>query len=73
MGVSLVRQRRVQEAIGHFAKACRTKPDYGEAHFSLGMAYLEAGNKTAAKEEYEILKRLHPGFASALLKRLSAL
>jgi hypothetical protein len=42
-----------------------------KAHFSLGLAYVEAGNQTAARGEYEILKRLDLGFAEVLLKKVS--
>ncbi len=37
------------------------------AHFNLGLAYLGARDKTAAREQYEILKTLDPNLAGELL------
>lgn len=53
-------------AIEACLQAIRIKPDYDFIHYILGFAYLSSGNKSAALEEYEILKPLNTKLADSL-------
>ena len=55
-----------QEALDPFKKAVTLKPGLAQAHYGLAVAYLNLGNRAAATEEYEILKRLDSNLASKL-------
>lgn len=47
-GISLVRDGRLQEAMDQWQAALRIQPDFSEAHYALGLAYLAAGNPVTA-------------------------
>ena len=49
----------------------RIKPDDTFAYYNLGVAYLSAGDKVAAMEEYEVLKTLDAELADQLLSVIS--
>jgi hypothetical protein len=46
------------------------KPDFAEAHFSLGLVYSTVGNRSLALEEYKILKSINPDLANRLSQKL---
>ena len=52
-GKDLFRQDRDKEAAETFEKALALDPDYGEAHFRLGLAYASLGKREEAEEEYK--------------------
>jgi tetratricopeptide (TPR) repeat protein len=54
-----------------FKEAIRLEPDYAGAHYNLGMAYNNIGNREAALEQYEILKELGPDTANKLFNFLN--
>jgi tetratricopeptide (TPR) repeat protein len=60
-----------QEAIDAFKMAIIITPDFAEAHYNLGVAYLETGDKGSALEEYKILKTLDVELANKLFKRIN--
>ena len=43
-----------------FRSALRLKPDYALAHYGLGVALAEKGNKEAAAREFAEAQRLNP-------------
>jgi len=47
-------------------QAVRVNPDYTEAHYHLALAYLQAREKKAALDEYQIVMKLNPGAAKQL-------
>jgi len=47
---------RYEEAVAAHKEAIRLNPDDAKAHFGLGVAYIDIGNREAALEQYEILK-----------------
>lgn len=49
-----------------YRQAIRIRPDFAEAHLSLGIAYLNHGDRERAVEEYKILKDLDRDSASGL-------
>jgi hypothetical protein len=44
----------------------RLKPDYAEAHFNLGVAYVQLGKKPEALEQQKRLVTLKPALAEKL-------
>lgn len=71
LGAIYAQLGRFENAIDTLKQAVRTKPDYAEAHYALAISYLMAGNKNSAMAEYEILKKLNPEKANALLEFIS--
>jgi len=58
LGFALMRRGRATEAINHFSKALRIKPDYPSAHVNMGTAMERKGNINNAIWHYkEALKR----------------
>jgi len=43
IGRALLRERKVDEAVGHLRKAVEQEPDFGEARYQLGLALSRAG------------------------------
>jgi len=68
MGNALLHLGRSQGAITSYRKAVELRPSYAQAHLSLGLAYAAAGNKKAARDEYNTLKALDAARADRLLK-----
>jgi tetratricopeptide (TPR) repeat protein len=66
-GSAYVKLGHPQEAIEDLNQAIRIKPDYAEAHYALGIAYLVTGDKGLALEEYKILKTLDAEQANKLV------
>ena len=58
-------QGKVADAILCFQEAVRLKPDYTEAHYNLGSAYLSQGRTDEAISEYTGILRRRPDFAPA--------
>lgn len=48
LGYAYLAKEKPELAVGHFQKALRLKPDFGEARNNLGVTYLELGNLDAA-------------------------
>ncbi|MCD6405293.1 MAG: tetratricopeptide repeat protein [Planctomycetes bacterium] len=55
-----------EDAIAEFKEAIRINPDDAEAHYGLGVAYFKQGNRSAALDEYKILKDLDKDRANRL-------
>lgn len=53
-------------AVWAATKACKLKPDSDEGHYLLGLSYYFSGNKSAALDEYQILKPLNEKLAKEL-------
>lgn len=52
------KSHRLSEAVHNLKQAIYYKPNNVEAHFYLGQAYLAAGDKDSANQEYQILRKL---------------
>lgn len=61
----MLRQSRLQEAVGHYGQALRIEPDYAEAHTSLGVALAQLGRLQDAAEHWETALRIQPDFGPA--------
>jgi Flp pilus assembly protein TadD len=58
-------QGNLQEAIGHFERALRIKPDFADAHNNLGVALIRLGRVQEAIRHWEQAVRIRPGFVEA--------
>ncbi|HXX54049.1 MAG TPA: tetratricopeptide repeat protein [Thermodesulfovibrionales bacterium] len=67
MGIAYGRLNKYQEEIAALKKAVQLRPSYSSARYNLGVTYLKIGNKKAALQEYESLKKLDEGAAETLM------
>lgn len=51
-GMAAYRNDRDEEAVGEFKRAVELDPDFAEAHYRLGNAYLAMGNKDEAEKAF---------------------
>jgi Tfp pilus assembly protein PilF len=65
LGNMLLKQGRLQEAIGHYEQALMVKPDCAEAHGDLGNALVLARKLEQAIEQYEQALQIQPQNAAA--------
>jgi len=61
---------RYREAIEAFREALRLKPDFALAWYDLAIAYEISGNRSAALEAVQQLRRLDPRMADKLFNDL---
>jgi tetratricopeptide (TPR) repeat protein len=59
LGKSLLKLNRTEKAAEHLKKATELAPNNPEPHYQLALAYRRLGKKAEAKEEMEIVKRIH--------------
>jgi Flp pilus assembly protein TadD len=64
-GVTLGKQRQIDEAIRQFQEAIRLKPDDAESHNNLGTAFYQQGRTDEAIRQFEEALRLKPDYADA--------
>ena len=65
------KEAKIKEAAEAFRQAIKLKPGFADAHYNLGLVYLNLGDKTAATEECETLKKLDPVQATKLCERIA--
>ena len=73
VGVVLMDEGKIPEAIDHFEQALRINPNYAVAHNSLGVALLQAGKTEEAIEHFQQALRIKPDHAGAHYNLGSAL
>ena len=56
---------RAGETIGHLQSAIRLEPDYLLAHYYLGLAFEQTGNRSGAAGAYRQALRINPNFQPA--------
>ncbi len=66
LGIVLLNQGRLPEAMDQFVEALRLNPDYPEAHNNYGGLLHRAGRLPEALEQFQTALRLHPGYVDAL-------
>ncbi|MFQ5899333.1 MAG: tetratricopeptide repeat protein, partial [Candidatus Methylomirabilia bacterium] len=66
LGAALTDLGRPAEALDHVRRAIELNPESAFAHFELARAYVALGKVGAAREEYEIVRRLDPQLANVL-------
>ena len=65
LGLTLMGEGKVEEAISHYNEALRIAPDYVQAHNSLGNALIAKGKTDAATAHYQEALRINPDYAEA--------
>jgi Flp pilus assembly protein TadD len=56
-GTALANVNRFKDAVGHYQKALKLKPDFAEARLSLALTYLNLGDRPDATREFHTLCR----------------
>lgn len=56
-----------EQAIAAYKECLRLSPNFARARYTLGYSYNATGNKTAAREQYNILRNLDADLAARLL------
>jgi Tfp pilus assembly protein PilF len=70
MGQVYDQMGKTKEAIEAYRKALQLTPNYAESHYHLGLAYLNDGEKSLAKQEFEkVLKLVKEGELAQNSKR----
>ncbi len=59
LGKALLKQKKNKEAVNHLKKATELAPKNPEPHYQLALAYRRLGLKEEAKQEMEIVKKIH--------------
>src|SRR5881397_3561574 len=70
-GIVLLQGKDAVGAEASFREALRLKPDYAEAHYNLGLALLQAGQRAAAIEHLAKAWQLDPR-SDEIRRRLAA-
>ena len=70
LGYVYMKQGRFEEAIQPLQKLISVEPKHVYGNHALGMAYARTGNKTAAMQQYYILKDLDARAAADLLQAI---
>jgi protein O-mannosyl-transferase len=65
LGVSLMRQGKIQEAIAHYTEALRIAPDFAKSHYNLGVALERQGRTQEATVRYVDALRIKPDLVEA--------
>jgi Flp pilus assembly protein TadD len=65
LGVTLVSQRKLADAVDLFREAIRLRPTYVEAYNNLGTALAFQGKREEAVEQFQQALALQPGYAEA--------
>ncbi|MBS1812384.1 MAG: tetratricopeptide repeat protein [Acidobacteria bacterium] len=65
-----IKNDRFERATALFQQALRLSPKHAEAHFGLGLCYVERNETALAQKEYAILKRLNREMAMKLSQRI---
>jgi tetratricopeptide (TPR) repeat protein len=60
LGVTLAKQGKLEEAIGHFARAMQIRPKDAEAHFNMGNVKANQGKYKEAAVYFSKVLRLNP-------------
>jgi Flp pilus assembly protein TadD len=58
MGIALVRQGKINEAIGHFREALKIRPNYAAVHNNLGAALAKQGRIEEATRHFSEALRI---------------
>lgn len=65
LGLELVRQGKMDEAIKHYRKALQINPDYEEVHSNLGEVLIQQGQTGEAIVEFHKALQINPSFLEA--------
>ncbi len=65
VGVTLLEQQKIDEAVAHFEKALEVEPNFAEAHSNLGNVRLRQNRAEEAVAQFQMAVQLDPGLATA--------
>ncbi len=65
LGSALLQEGRGSEALAHYEKALRLKPDYADAHFNLALVLADMGKPAEAASQFKDGLRVEPDNAKA--------
>jgi tetratricopeptide (TPR) repeat protein len=65
LGIALLSQGKVDQAITHCEEAVRLQPNYAKGHYNLGNALLARGEVNQAVAHYERALQIRPDYAKA--------
>lgn len=65
LGLALVGQGKIEEAVASFRQSCTVKPDFAMAHLHWGMALASMGNFGAAAMQYRQVIKISPSLLAA--------
>jgi Flp pilus assembly protein TadD len=65
LGLALLQQRRLDDALSRFAETLRNAPQHVQAHFQAGVAWLAKGSPAEAEREFRAAVQLDPGHLAA--------
>ncbi len=71
LGLAYQRQNKPAEAIAAFQQAINIDSNNAEAHYSLALAKLETGDRKGAQDQQDLLKKIKPGYADELGKKMN--
>ena len=60
LGILLVEQGKLKDAISHYTEAVRIKPDYAKAYYNLGIVLADQGKLEDAISRYTEALRIKP-------------
>jgi tetratricopeptide (TPR) repeat protein len=73
LGIALAERKLSAEAVQYFERAIQLKPDFADAHYSLGLTLAAQGRWTEAIQELAQAVQLKPDYAVAHLNLGAAL
>lgn len=65
LGILLVEQGKLKDAISHYTEAVRIKPDYAKAYYNLGIVLADQGKLEDAISRYTEALRIKPDYSTA--------
>ena len=68
-GTALANVGRSKDAVGHYKKALKLKPDFAEARLSLALTYLNLGDRPGATREFQTLCRQNASLCEQFRKQ----
>lgn len=65
LGMVLVNQERLDEALQHYEEALKIRKNYTKAHYNLGVALAKQGRLAEARHHFAEVLRLEPNHVAA--------
>jgi len=72
LGIPLVAEGKIEEAISHYKMAIKIKPDLAKAHYNLGIALVAEGKKEEAISHYKMAIKIKPDYAETYINLSAA-
>jgi tetratricopeptide (TPR) repeat protein len=66
MGTAYLRLDQDEQAVAALRQSIKIRPNFAQSRYNLGLAYVAAGDRKGATEEYNALRRIDPARAAKL-------